>query len=171
MMKVLAFDSCPDKRLADALDFEYVDSLEVLLRDSDIVSLHVPLLPSTRHMINAKNIYQMKKGALLINTARGELVDTHAILDALERGHLGGAGLDVFEGESLIKEEKQLLSKEFDTEELRTILKNLVLFRHENVIVTPHIAFNSAEALERILSTTVENIIAFEHGRTINLVT
>jgi D-lactate dehydrogenase len=171
MMKVIAFDSCPDKRLADALDFEYVDSLDVLLRDSDIVSLHVPLLPSTRHMINAKNIYQMKKGALLINTARGELVDTHAILDALERGHLGGAGLDVFEGESLIKEEKQLLSKEFDTEELRTILKNLVLFRHENVIVTPHIAFNSAEALERILSTTVENIIAFEHGRPINAVT
>jgi len=170
MMKVLALDSRPDKRLADALDFEYVDSLETLLRASDIVTLHVPLLPSTRHLINAENIHHMKNGALLINTARGELIDTHALLEALERGHLGGAGLDVFEGESLIKEEKQLLSHEYDIEELRTLLKNLVLFKNENVIVTPHVAFNSAEALERILSTTVDNVLAFERGRPINVV-
>ena len=169
-MKVLALDSRPDKRLADALDFEYVDSLEALLRASDIVTLHVPLLPATRHLINAENIYHMKKGALLINTARGELIDTHALLEALDRGHLGGAGLDVFEGESLIKEEKQLLSHEYDIEELRTLLKNLVLFKNENVIVTPHVAFNSAEALDRILSTTVGNILAFEGGQPINVV-
>ena len=170
MMKVIAFDSRPDKRLADALDFEYVDSLDALLRAADIVTLHVPLLPSTRHLINAENIYHVKKGVLLINTARGELLDTNALLEALDRGHIGGAGLDVFEGESLIKEEKQLLSKEYDVEELRTLLKNLVLFRNENVIVTPHVAFNSVEALERILSTTIDNIIAFERGRPINVV-
>jgi D-lactate dehydrogenase len=170
MMRVIAFDSRPDKRLADALDFEYVDSLDALLRPSDIVTLHVPLLPSTRHLINAENIYHMKKGALLINTARGELLDTNALLDALDHGHLGGAGVDVFEGERLIQEEKQLLSKEYDVEELRTLLKNLVLFRHENIIVTPHVAFNSTEALERILSTTVDNVLAFERGRPINVV-
>ncbi|MBI4474869.1 MAG: hydroxyacid dehydrogenase [Acidobacteria bacterium] len=171
MMKVIAMDSRPDKRLADALDFEFVDSLDALLSAADIVTLHVPLLPSTRHLINAENIYQMKKGALLINTARGELVDTYALLEALDRGHIGGAGLDVFEGEGLIDEEKLLLSKEHSVEELRTLLKNLVLFRNENVIVTPHVAFNSREALERILSTTVDNIIAFERGRPINVVT
>lgn len=170
MMRVIAFDSRPDKRLADALDFEYANSLEELLRVADIVTLHVPLLPSTRHLINAENVYHMKAGALLINTARGELVDTNALVEALDRGHLGGAGLDVFEGESLIQDEKEILAKEYDVEALRTLLKDLVLFRHENVIVTPHIGFNSAEALERIIATTVDNVVAFERGRPINVV-
>lgn len=171
MMKVIAFDSCPDKRLADALDFDYVDSLDALLAASDIVTLHAPLLESTHHMINRENIWRMKKGALLINTARGGLVDTDSLLAALEAGHCAGAGLDVFEGETLIKEEKQLLSNEYNIDELRTVVKNLVLLRRENVVVTPHIAFNSTEALERILLTTIQNIQAFEAGKSINVIT
>jgi D-lactate dehydrogenase len=170
MMKVIAFDSQPDKRLADALDFDYVDSLDALLAASDVVTLHAPLLPSTHHMINSQNIWRMKKGALLINTARGGLVDTDSLLAALDSGHCAGAGLDVFEGETLIKEERQLLSNEYNREELRTIVKNLVLLRRENVIVTPHIAFNSTEALERILLTTIQNIDAFEAGKPMNVV-
>jgi D-lactate dehydrogenase len=170
MMKVIAFDSRPDKRLADALDFDYADSLDALLAASDIVSLHAPLLPSTHHMINRENIWRMKKGALLINTARGGLVDTDSLLEALEAGHCAGAGLDVFEGETLIKEEKQLLSNEYNIEELRSVVKNLVLLRRENVVVTPHIAFNSTEAFERILLTTVQNIQALESGKAINVV-
>jgi D-lactate dehydrogenase len=170
MMKVIAFDSRPDRRLADALDFEYVESLDVLLGTSDVVTLHVPLLPATEHLINSRNIGRMKPGTLLINTARGGLIETSALLEALESGHLAGAGLDVFEGETLIKEEKQLISKEYDLEDLRTVIKDLVLLRHENVIVTPHVAFNSAEALERILITTLQNIAAFESGKPINTV-
>ena len=170
MMRVLAYDTKPDKRLADALDFEYVDALDNLLAKSDIVSLHSPLLPQTRHMINAQNIARMKRGALLINTARGGLIDTDALLSALTSGQIGGAGLDVFEGETLIKEEKQLLSNEYNLEELRTLTKNLVLFRHENVIITPHVAFNSVEAFERILLTTIQNIQAFEAGKPTNVV-
>lgn len=171
MMNAIALDSRPDKRLADALDFTYVDSLDALLSVSDIVTLHVPMTGETHHMINAENIRRMKKGALLINTARGGLVDTEALLAALESGHCGGAGIDVFEGESLIKEEKQLLSHQYNVEELRTVIKDLVLLRHENVVVTPHVAFNSAEALERILLTTIQNIDAFEAGKPLNVVT
>ncbi len=170
MMRVVAYDARPDKRLADALDFEYLDAFEDLLAASDIVTLHCPLVASTHHLINAQNIYQMKKGALLINTARGGLIDTDALLAALSSQHLGGAGLDVFEGETLIQEEKQLLSSDYNTDELRTLVKNLALFRQENVIVTPHVAFNSSEALERILLTTIQNIIGFETGKPINVV-
>jgi len=170
MMKVIAFDSRPDKRLADALDFDYVDSLDVLLSASDIVSLHAPLIPATHHMINRESIWRMKKGSLLINTARGGLVDTESLLAALDAGHCAGAGLDVFEGETLINEEKQLLSNHYNLDELRTVVKNLVLLRRENVVVTPHIAFNSSEALERILLTTVQNIQAFESGKPANTV-
>jgi D-lactate dehydrogenase len=170
MMKVLALDSRPDKRLADALDFDYVDALDALLVASDIVTLHAPLIAATQHMINRENIWRMKPGSLLINTARGGLVDTEALLAALDSGHCAGAGLDVFEEEALIKEEKQLLSNEYNLEELRMVVKNLVLLRRENVIVTPHIAFNSVEALERILLTTIQNIQAFETGKPINLV-
>ncbi len=170
MMRVMAFDTRPDKRLADALDFEYAASLDDLLPVSDILTLHSPLVPATHHIINRKNIHKMKRGALLINTARGGLIETDALLEALSSGHLGGAGLDVFEGETLIKEEKQLLSNDYDVNELRALMKNLVLFRHENVIVTPHVAFNSVEALERILLTTALNILAFEGGKPTNLV-
>jgi D-lactate dehydrogenase len=170
MMRVIAHDTRPDKRLADALDFDYVDALDDLLAKSDIVTLHSPLLPETRHMINAQNIARMKKGVLLINTARGGLIDTDALLSALTSGQIGGAGLDVFEGEAMIKEEKQLLSNEYNLEELRTLTKNLVLFRHENVIITPHVAFNSVEAFERILLTTIQNIRAFEAGKPMNVV-
>ena len=170
MMKVIALDARPDKRLADALDFSYVESLDELLRASDIVTLHVPLIPATRHLINRENIFWMKKGAVLINTARGGVVETGAVLEAIDTGHLSGVGLDVFEGETLITEEKQILSDQYDAEELRSILKNLMLFRHENIIVTPHVAFNSAEAMERILVTTLQNIAAFEAGKPINVV-
>jgi D-lactate dehydrogenase len=170
MMKVIALDARPDKRLADALDFDYVDSLDLLLAASDIVTLHAPLTPATHHMINSENIWRMKRGSLLINTARGGLIDTDSLLAALEAGHCAGAGLDVFENETLIKEEKQLLSNQYNIEELRNVVRNLALLRRENVVVTPHIAFNSTEALERILLTTVQNIRRFEAGKPDNAV-
>ena len=159
-MEVLVHDVRRNVFLSEVLDFRYVP-LEVLLRRSDIVSLHLPYLPSTRHLMNRTAFRLMKRGALLINTARGGLVETGALVWALDEGIVGGAGLDVLEGEELVKEERQLLSKDFPKEKLVTALRNHILLHRENVVITPHIAFDSREALQRILETTVQNITGF----------
>ncbi|MEK7665045.1 MAG: NAD(P)-dependent oxidoreductase [Patescibacteria group bacterium] len=169
-MNVLAYDPKEDKKLAKKIGFTY-SGLEVLLSKSDIITLHAPYNEKTRHLINSKNINLIKRGAYLINTARGGLIETQALLKALSDGALAGAGLDVLEEECFIKEEAQLLSKEFPkTCDLKTVLRNHILLQQKNVIVTQHNAFNSNEALTRILDTTAENIISFISGSPQNLV-
>ena len=168
-MEVLVHDVRRNVFLSEVLDFRYVP-LEALLRRSDIVSLHLPYLPATHHLMNRTAFRFMKRGALLINTARGGLVDTDALVWALDEGIVGGAGLDVLEGEELVKQERQLLSKDFPKEKLATALRNHILLHRENVVITPHIAFDSREALQRILETTVQNITGFLSGAPTNLV-
>ena len=168
-MEVLAYDISQDKFLAEVLDFQYVD-FEELLKKSDIISLHVPATPKTYHLINKENIKLIKKGAILINTARGSVVETEALIEALDKGILSGVGLDVIEGEDLIKEEKQLLYDPKKSEKLKELVKNHILLSKENVVYTPHIAFYSQEALERILETTVKNIQSFLRGSAQNLI-
>lgn len=168
-MRVLASDVRRDPFLEDLMGFQYVP-LERLLAESDIVSLHCPLLPETRHLVGREQFGRMKRGALLVNTARGGLVDTDALVEALESGRLAGAGLDVLEGEELIKEEKQLLHEKLDVEKLRTAVRNRVLLGRDDVVFTPHNAFNSREALIRILDTTLENIAAYRAGHAVNRV-
>lgn len=169
-MNVLAFDLKPDKKLAKKIGFNYV-SFEDLLSRSDIITLHAPYNKATHHLINSENIKLIKKGAYLINTARGALIETDALLKALSDGALAGAGLDVLEEECFIREEAQLLSKELaKTCDLKTILENHVLFQQKNVIITPHNAFNSQEALMRILDTTILNIQSFLKNKPINKV-
>jgi D-lactate dehydrogenase len=168
-MRVLTYDVRRDPFLADLLGFSYAP-LETLLAESDIVSLHCPLTPATRHIIGPAQLRQMKKGALLINTARGALVDTDALIAALDAGQLGGAGLDVVEGEELIKEEKQLLYEPHTLEQFRAATRNRLLLARDDVVFTPHNAFNSQEALERILDTTIANLEAFRAGAPINTV-
>ena len=168
-MEVLAYDTRRDPFLSDVLGFRYAP-LDELLRGSDIVSLHLPYSASTHHLINRERFGRMKRGALLINTARGGLVDTDALVWALDQGIIGGAGLDVLEGEELVKEERQLLEKEFSKERLVTALKNNILLHRENVVITPHIAFDSREALQRILDTTIANIRGFLNDQPVNLV-
>jgi D-lactate dehydrogenase len=168
-MRVLAYDINRNEFMADTLGFKYVP-LEKLLELSDIITLHAPYNPKTRHMINKDNINQIKRRALLINTARGGLVDTEALAQALDKGIISGAGLDVLEGEELIKEERQILSKDFETSRLRTLIENHILMNRENVVITPHMAFNSREAFMRILDTTIDNISAFLSGSPANLV-
>jgi len=168
-MRVLAFDVLRNPFLADLLGFQYAD-LGTVLRESDIVSLHCPLTPETRHLIGAEQFRQMKLGALLVNTARGGLVDTDALAQALDTGQLGGAGLDVIEGEELIREEKELLYERQDAEKLRAALRTRMLLGRDDVVFTPHNAFNSQEALERILDTTIENLQAFAAGKPANRV-
>ncbi len=168
-MEVLAHDAVRNSFLAELLGYRYA-LVDELLAGSDVVTLHMPFAPELLHFMDRRKFMQMKPGALFINTARGRLVDTNALLEALESGHLGGAGLDVVEGEELIQEERQLLSEQQNIEKLQAVLRTHVLFRLENVIFTPHNAFNSREALRRILDTTVENILAWESGRPVNVV-
>ncbi|MCS7267410.1 MAG: 2-hydroxyacid dehydrogenase [Geminicoccaceae bacterium] len=118
--------------------------LEELLATSDVVSLHLPLVPETRGLLSAERIARMKRGAILINTARGGLVDERALLAALERGHLAGAGLDVFEVEPLPPDHP--------------------LLRREEVVATPHLAWLTPETLDRSLSVAVENCRRLARG-------
>ncbi|AFN74791.1 D-isomer specific 2-hydroxyacid dehydrogenase NAD-binding protein [Melioribacter roseus P3M-2] len=163
-MKVLAYDVKQNHILEELLDFKYVD-LETLLKSSDIITLHCPYNKSTHHLINMNNIELVKKGALFINTARSGLIEPRALYYAIDKGIFGGAGLDVFEGEELLKEENQMLTKNVELEKVDAILKRNLLLRRENVILTPHMAFDSQEAIERILETTAENISAFFENR------
>jgi D-lactate dehydrogenase len=168
-MRVLAYDVRSEPFLADLLGFTYV-TMDQLLAESDIVTLHCPLTEKTQHLIGRSQISRMKRGALLINTSRGGLLDTDALVGALESGRLGGVGLDVLEGEELIKEEKQLLQQPVDVERLRTAVRNRVLLSREDVVFTPHNAFNSREALVRILEVTLANLEAFRAGQPVHKV-
>ena len=169
-MNVLAYDLHQDKKESKKLGFKYV-SLNDLLSQSDIITLHAPDNKETHHIINSNNVSQIKKGAYLINTARGGLVETTALVKALDDGILSGAGLDVLEEECFIKEEAQLLSKKFpETCDLRTTLANHILLKQKNVIITPHNAFDSKEALIRILDETILNIESFIKRKPINIV-
>jgi D-lactate dehydrogenase len=163
-MRVLAFDIRRDPFLADLLGFEYA-TMDRLLDESDIVTLHSPLTDKTHHLLGREQFARMKQGAMLVNTARGGLIDTDALVEALESGKLGGAGLDVLEGEELIKEEKQLLQQPLDVERLRMAVRNRVLLARDDVVFTPHNAFNSREALVRILEVTLANLEAFRAGQ------
>jgi D-lactate dehydrogenase len=168
-MRVLAYDVRSESFLADLLGFSYA-SMDQLLAESDIVTLHCPLTEKTHHLLGRAQFSRMKRGALLINTSRGGLVDTDALVGALEGGRLGGAGLDVLEGEELIQEEKQLLQQPLDVERLRAAVRNRVLLSREDVVFTPHNAFNSQEALTRILEVTLTNLEAFRAGQPVHRV-
>ena len=168
-MEVVAYDLRRESLLAEVLNFRYV-SLDELLAASDIISLHCPYTPRTHHLLNLENIRKVKRGALLVNTARGGLVDPAALTQALDEGILAGAALDVLEGEELLKDERQILEQPLAQDKLRMLLLNHSLLNRDNVVITPHIAFNSREAVERILSTTVENIRAFLAGSPQNVV-
>ncbi len=169
-MNVLAFDVKQSEILSEVLGFEYT-SLEGLLANSDIISLHVPENKATHHLMNEERFKQVKKGALLINTSRGGIVDTQALIQAVENKTLSGVGLDVIEGEKIIKEEKEAVHDKESQEIINQIAKEQTLFSKDNVIFTPHIAFYSKEALMRILDTTIKNIQAFLSGEAKNNVT
>lgn len=168
-MKVIAFNLEKDEELVSK-GVEFL-SLEEVLSKSDIVTLHLPHTKDTEHIINMENIQSFKRGSILINTARGALVQTQAILYGLENGILKGAGLDVLEEEKLIREEAEVLSRRFiEKADYKTDLMNHVLIERRDVIVTPHNAFNSNEALEQILNTTIANVESYINGSPINVI-
>lgn len=154
--RVLAHDVQENPTLVSEIGGSYA-SLRDLYRESDILSLHVPLTPDTRHMVDREALSAMKRGAILINTGRGALIDSRALVAALKAGHLGAAGLDVYE------EEEGIFFEDLSTEVLQDdVLARLITF--PNVIVTSHQAFLTREALSNIAVTSLENVTAFEKG-------
>lgn len=153
--RVLGFDLQPANELV-ALGVEYVP-LETLYERADIISLHVPLTPGTYHMIDASSLARMKPGVMLINTGRGALIDSRALIAALKTGHVGAAGLDVYE------EEEGVFFENLSDQVLQDdVLARLLTF--PNVLVTSHQGFFTREAIAAIASTTLANITAFERG-------
>ncbi|WP_174874718.1 2-hydroxyacid dehydrogenase [Vogesella oryzae] len=156
-MRVLASDVQQDAALAARLGFSYVPQAQ-LLAEADVVSLHLPLLPQTRHLIDRQALAAMKPGCVLVNTSRGGLVDTPALIAALKSGHLGGVGLDVYE-----MEEGVFFQNLSDTGLQDDQLARLLTF--PNVLVTSHQGFLTAEALHNIATTTLGNATDFALGR------
>ena len=154
--KVVAYDLAPNPECT-ALGVRY-GTLGDVWAHSDIVSLHAPLTPETRHMIDAAVISRMKAGVMIINTSRGALVDTAALIDALKTGHVGYVGLDVYE------EEEHLFFQDLSSHVIQDdVFSRLLTF--PNVLMTAHQAFFTADALRAISETTLENISAFEQQR------
>lgn len=156
---ILAYDLTPNPELVEKLDVQYVP-LDKLYSDSDIISLHVPLTPQTHHLVNGGALTKMKPGVMLINTGRGALIDTTALIHELKNGHIGYAGLDVYE------EEEGVFFEDLSSEVLQDDqLARLLTF--PNVLITGHQGFLTEEALNNIAVTTLRNISDFESNRSL----
>ncbi len=167
-MKILVFDIHKDKQLEKKYGLKFV-SLKTLMRQSDIISLHIPENKHTHHLIDKGMLSLCKQNAFIVNTARGGIIDTTALYQALKKKKIAGAALDVLEEECDLLEETQLLKKAFLKKcDLETLVENHALLKMPNVIVTPHNAFNTHEALQRILNTTINTIKQFKKKKHIN---
>jgi D-lactate dehydrogenase len=170
-MDVIAYDPHPNQQKANEIGFTYVDISELAKR-SDIISLHAPATEETYHIVDSDFLAGVKSSALLMNTARGELVDTTALVAALGSGKLAGAALDVVEHEEYLQSANAVRAAQQsqNNSTAQIVLDLLALKAMPTVIVTPHNAFNTYEAVDRIRSTTARNIIDFYKGETPNKV-
>ncbi len=161
-MKVIGFDPYPNEDLASELGFEY-STLNELLKTADVITIHAPYTKDNHHLIDREALALMKPTSVLINTARGEIVDTKALVQALLEGKIGGAGLDVVEHENLMNldDELELLTAPRSSKELAFVAEHMILEKLPNVVLSPHNAFNTIEALARIRNTSLQNINAF----------
>jgi D-lactate dehydrogenase len=156
-LRVLAYDVFPDTEFASQQGVEYT-SLDNLYKNADIISLHCPLTKETEYIIDDDSINKMKDGVMIINTGRGKLIHTHALIEGLKTKKIGAAGLDVYEEESeyFFEDHSNLIMDD-------DILARLLSFN--NVVVTSHQAFFTHEALENIAQTTLQNIQDFVDGK------
>lgn len=169
-MDVVAFDVMPNEKWAGENAIRYL-SFEETLRLADIITLHVPATPETYHLLSDDQFNLMKDGVVLINTARGDVIDIQALLRALSCGKVAAVGLDVLPEEQAIREGKEQLATLFGQKNnMETLLANHILLQHPKVIVTPHCAFFSKEATQRLLEVTVANIEAFIRDEPQNVV-
>lgn len=189
-MNVLAYDTRAATGQATPLGEGCAyETLERVLAEAHVLTLHIPLRPETHHLIRSETLATCRRGVVIINTARGGLIDTNALLDALDSGQVGGAGLDVLEEDSVIRREATSVISDQIIQRLHAItgatephgedgsrakafediLRNKRLLARPDVIFTPHIGFNSLEAVERINAATFENIERFLRGEAVGL--
>jgi D-lactate dehydrogenase len=168
-MHVLACDPVPNLALCRDCGVVYL-ALDELLSKVDALSLHVPYTEATHHLLNEERLRMLKPGVVLVNTARGGIVDSRALARLQAEGHFGGLALDCFEGEEVWINAHAPLLPSLTSVQLEQALNSFQMQLGENVILTPHNAFNSKEALQRLLQTTLENIEAFFAGNPKNLV-
>lgn len=171
-MDVLAFDTQPDPAVAAAMGFAYVD-FDTLIATCDVLTLHIPGGAATEGLIGAEQFARMKPSAMLVNTARGGVVDAEALLHALQTGQIAGAALDVLSQEPWLRDEAQIFRSATPPapEGLRALVASHALLKLPNVIVTPHVAYDTQEAVERIMAVTLGNIEAFAAGTPRHVVT
>jgi D-lactate dehydrogenase len=180
-MRVLAFDPAPIPGVAEELGLTYV-SFEILLRECQILTLHTALTTATYHLLDRAAFAKCRPGVLIINTARGALIDTEALREGLESGHIAGAGLDVLEDERVLRDSaSHIISAEIikklrgddcadeprDAARLREMQELMLgdaVLSKRNVVFTPHVAFNTVESLAHLRQGTLENIQAFVSG-------
>lgn len=165
-MHVLAFDPFPNEAAARELGFQFVD-LDTLLKSSDVISLHAPATKENIHLLNKEKFAIMKKGAYVINTARGELIDSTALVEALQTRKVAGAALDVIEDEKLMEPDEEALILCYGRNcenSLRNLVAIDILEKMPNVILTSHNAYNTLEAIQRINDTTADNIKSYLNG-------
>ena len=187
-MTVVAHDVDERPELQEVVGFRYVPFRE-LLRQADIITLHAALTPESYHLMNREAFARCKRGVYIVNTARGRLIDTNALVEALDEGIVAGAGLDVIEDERVMRHDWSKIVTETIVANMRTaaareeprmkapgrvqalqgLMNNATLISRPNVVFTPHTAFNSIQAVERINRVTVENIQSFQAGKPLNL--
>lgn len=169
-MNVLAYDLYPKQSLVETYEVNYVE-LDELIKNSDIISLHAPLTENNFHLINEEKINMMKENVVIVNTARGELIDTKALYEALLNGKVFGAGLDVLEAENILMNPDKIMDFDYLNDDyIKKTLINERLLKLHNVVVTPHTAYNTKEAQDRILHITADNINSFFNGEIKNSV-
>jgi lactate dehydrogenase-like 2-hydroxyacid dehydrogenase len=179
-MKVLAYDAAPNPLHTELLDFKYT-SFDHLIRESHVITLHIPLNQDTHHIINRETLARCRPGVLIINTARGRLIDSEALIEALDSGQVGGAGLDVIEEEGVfhggatallgaqIADRVREAGVDNDRialpvgrmKEISRYIASNALLKRPQVVFTPHNAYNSAESRTFISRTTTENIFSY----------
>lgn len=164
-LKILGYDLKENEELKAKYNVHYTD-FENLVRNSDFISLHSPLTKENYHLFNKEIFELMKPTAFIINTARGELIDTQALYNALSENKIAGAGLDVLESEDTLVDVEYLvdIGRMSPLALQKTVLNNR-LMKLDNVIITPHIAYDTEEAINRILNTAISNINAFVEGK------
>lgn len=169
-MNIYIYDEKIDEKIITEIGAKYV-SLKDAIQSADIISMHLPLTNRTQKIINKEAFSLMKKGVVIINTARGGLIDSVEMYKALIEKRIGAVGMDVFEEETFFKDDFELVCETPENKtNFKTILVNNLLIHHPRVIATPHNAFNSKEAIERILDTTIANINSSLQGNAENRV-